>query len=388
MPHFVAKSLAIPSFPFESEGYEFAYLASGSLESLVCVKTDNKRFFLSIKKRPHDYLVSFDKLTRISPIGYIKKALELFSQVSQAEITHSNLSNISMRQKQKSDLLKEPAFFLEAFHPEQEIWVEVGFGSGRHLLHQAEQNPDKLFIGIEIHKPSIEQVVRLIELKAIKNIYIAAFDARLLCEILPANSVGKIFVHFPVPWDKKPNRRIISETFIQESTIILKPGGTLELRTDSDKYFHYSFQTFMKMNAICLEVHKNRDLAVSSKYEDRWKRMEKDIYDVIMTNDVQSPQKHLQYDFSMDGAPFHRIAECFKNQTFKEDGYFMHLEKLYRICDDTGIICLTLGDYVKPEHKYVYISKDRSVFFPDNPLPTPSNIAAHRHLKRWINEHQ
>lgn len=388
MPHFVAKSLAIPSFPFESEGYAFRYIAEGPLESLIHVQVENRDFFLSLKKRSDDYLVSFDKLTRISPIGYIKKALELFSQASNAEITHSNLTNITMRQKQKSTLLKEPAFFIDDFKPQQEIWVEVGFGSGRHLLHQAEQNPNILFIGIEIHKPSIEQVIRLIELKEISNIYIAAFDARLLCEILPANSVGKIFVHFPVPWDKKPNRRIISETFIQESTTILKPGGTLELRTDSDKYFRYSFQTFMKMNRICLEVHKNRDLAVSSKYEDRWKRMEKDIYDVIMTNEVASPQKHLQYDFGMGGADFKKLSEHFQNHTFKEDGYFMHLEKLYRISDEAGLLCLTLGDYVKPEHKYVHITKEDSSFFPDSPLPTPANIAAHKHLKRWINEHQ
>jgi len=50
----------------------------------------------------------------------------------------------------------------------------VGFGSGRHLLHQAINNPDILFIGIEIHFPSIEQVLKQI---TIKNLHVVSVDS-------------------------------------------------------------------------------------------------------------------------------------------------------------------------------------------------------------------
>ncbi len=57
-----------------------------------------------------------------------------------------------------------------------------------------------------------------------------------LWNLLTSNKVEKIFVHFPVPWDKKPHRRIFSNEFINEALRILKIKGTLELRTDSRKY--------------------------------------------------------------------------------------------------------------------------------------------------------
>lgn len=130
--------------------------------------------------------------------------------------------------------LKNIEFFASDFKENREIRVEIGFGSGRHLLHQAQNNPNVLFIGIEIHKPSIEQVLKQINIQNIKNIYILEYDARLFMELLPSNSVGKIFVHFPVPWDKKPHRRVISAAFVNEAKRVLMAQGTLELRTDSD----------------------------------------------------------------------------------------------------------------------------------------------------------
>jgi len=56
-------------------------------------------------------------------------------------------------------------------------------------------------------------------------------------ELIPSNIVGKVYVHFPVPWDKKPHRRVISTSFIEESRRVLKVGGQLELRTQ--RYCHY-----------------------------------------------------------------------------------------------------------------------------------------------------
>ena len=65
-----------------------------------------------------------------------------------------------------------------------------------------------------------------------------------LYEMLPSNRCTQIFVHFPVPWDKRPHRRVISPSFLAESMRVLEKGGRLELRTDSDKYFWYSLETF------------------------------------------------------------------------------------------------------------------------------------------------
>lgn len=81
------------------------------------------------------------------------------------------------------------------------------------MLHNAKNHPEILHIGLEIHSPSLEQVARQIGLLELDNILILAYDARIFLELLPSNILDKIFIHFPVPWDKQPNRRILNKAF-------------------------------------------------------------------------------------------------------------------------------------------------------------------------------
>ncbi len=99
----------------------------------------------------------------------------------------------------------------------RDVSIEIGFGSGKHILYQAKKNPHELFIGIEIHTPSAQQLLRQIELQNIENIWVINYDARLLLEMIASNSINRVFVHFPVPWDKKPHRRVISQSFLKEA---------------------------------------------------------------------------------------------------------------------------------------------------------------------------
>ena len=53
-----------------------------------------------------------------------------------------------MYHREKESALKPISFFAKSFPEVKEIWGEVGFGSGVHLIHQAQENPDVLHIGI------------------------------------------------------------------------------------------------------------------------------------------------------------------------------------------------------------------------------------------------
>ncbi len=97
---------------------------------------------------------------------------------------------------------------------QNEIYIEIGFGSGRHLLYQAKINPNALIIGVEIYTPALEQVAKLALDQGIKNVLLIKTDARLLLSIMESNLIDKIFLHFPVPWDKKPHRRVVGLNFI------------------------------------------------------------------------------------------------------------------------------------------------------------------------------
>ena len=389
MPNIQTKKLVYKVFPLQKDGYTFHYIATSDKinEKLIYTTFEDKRFFLKVVEREDDFLIKYDKLTRVNPVSIIKNALKAFQDLHDLEVTFSNIESKKETQHlEKSDAyLKKISYFAHDFKTDREIWVEVGFGSGRHLLHQALTNPHIQFIGLEIHGPSIEQVIKQCKLQNIDNLLLAAFDARIFLEFLPSNSVGKIFVHFPVPWDKKPHRRVISPTFIDESTRVLKELGTLELRTDSENYYAYAYETFMGLNKSDLQIRKNQEIAISSKYEDRWRRKEKNIYDITLTNHDKSAQKEKIATLTFQDTPlFKKIKENFTPHVFKGDDYFVHFERLYEIGEDAGVLKLSFGAFEKCEHKYLIFNNNKIQYFPYEALPITQNLKSHKKIEEFL----
>ena len=166
---------------------------------------------------------------------------------------------------------------------------------------------------------------------------------------------------------------------------MLKPGGRLELRTDSDNYFDYSFATFMGLNRNHLEIHKNRALEVSSKYEDRWRRMEKNIYDVILHNEEQSPEAEAIAPFVFETrAANPGTLEALNGRILRFEEGFVHFERLYRTHEGRYIFRLSMGPYARPEHLYLLLD-DTPSYFPTPPVRSRTNAGAHALLQEALN---
>jgi tRNA (guanine-N7-)-methyltransferase len=191
-----------------------------------------------------------------------------------------------------------------------------------------------------------------------------------------------------VPWDKKPHRRVISKSFIEESQRILKKDGRLELRTDSQNYYEYSYELFTSLNQVEFIVRKNMDLPINSKYEDRWKRMEKNIYDLILINQIHSPPKEfgksLKFQKDIDLA---KLKKRFKNIVIKGDDFFVHFERLYEVKDkNIAVIKLSFGANEACEHKYLIFNNNKIQYFPFESLPTKQNLKAHQKIEEFLYE--
>ena len=391
MPHIVIKEPVDFYFPVKKDEFKFLWIAKPFLnakDSLVGVLYKDFKFLITIKKSKKDELIiKCDKITRPSQTTIAKKVLKSFCEIFKCQIVRTNISNIKEHHlKRSKDFLKDINFFIDKFPKDKEVWIEIGFGSGRHLIYQAKKNPDTLFIGIEIYKPSIEQVLKQIQIQKIKNIFLIDYDARLFLEFVPSNRVGKIFIHFPVPWDKKPHRRVVSKKFIQEIKRVLKVDGTLELRTDSKNYFDYSLGLFLEENRVKLEVDKNIDVLVSSKYEDRWKRLKKDIFDLRFFNLEES--KELKIDFDFEFKKEFNIEKIIKNFDIKPkvfDDFFIHFEKMYKIDKNRALLKLSFGNFDKSEHRYILIDENKASYFPKKPIISRANIDAHKKIEELLN---
>ena len=334
-------------------------------------------------------MIKADKVTRISPVTVMKNALNAYVNLNEANVLFTNTNNLKFKDEAKNEYLKDINYFVDDFNTDKEIQIEIGFGSGRHLLHQAKTNPDVQFVGLEIHYPSIEQLLKQLELQNITNILVVNYDARLFMEFIESNKVGKIFVHFPVPWDKKPHRRIYSNEFVNEALRVLKVGGTLELRTDSRKYFDFCTEVLTNLPKGKITIDINKDLAVSSKYEDRWKKQGKNIYDVVLEAQDIDENINLNFDFSFDfKVDYENTLKTIPTKSIIETDYFIHVEELYIIekANNSGLIKLTMGNFDRPITKYLYINEGKISYYQGNPLPTSSNINAHKKLKEILNK--
>jgi tRNA (guanine-N7-)-methyltransferase len=117
-------------------------------------------------------------------------------------------------------------------------WLEIGFGSGEHLAHQAEDHPETGFIGCEIFENGIVKLLAQIEHRGLDNIRIFTDDARLLIAALPPASTERIFILFPDPWPKQRHhkRRVVSRETLDGLAKIMTDNGELHLATDDEDY--------------------------------------------------------------------------------------------------------------------------------------------------------
>ena len=122
--------------------------------------------------------------------------------------------------------------------PVEDAWLEIGFGSGEHLLWQAEWYPDVGFIGCESFINGVASLLGAIEDGNLRTIRVHDGDARDVLAWLPEASIGRVFLLFPDPWPKKRQlkRRLLTREFVSALARILRKGGEFRFASDDADY--------------------------------------------------------------------------------------------------------------------------------------------------------
>src|SRR5262245_60391997 len=134
----------------------------------------------------------------------------------------------------------------------REVWLEIGFGGGEHLVWQARAHPDVGFLGCEPFEDGVIKVLSAIEVDGLTNVRVLAGDARPLLRHLPRAGIGRVFILFPDPWPKKRHhkRRLVSAATVAEIVRVLRPGGELRMATDAAEYASAMLQAAMHNKAL------------------------------------------------------------------------------------------------------------------------------------------
>lgn len=148
-----------------------------------------------------------------------------------------------------------PRFGLE-FHPEPidlpalfgrmaPCTMEIGFGNGEHLLARAVAEPQRDFLGVEVHRAGVGHLLNGASAAGIHNLRILCHDAIevLQAQIAP-QALDEVQILFPDPWPKARHhkRRLVQPAFVALVATRLASGGRLLLATDWQPYAEYMQQ--------------------------------------------------------------------------------------------------------------------------------------------------
>ncbi len=134
---------------------------------------------------------------------------------------------------------------LAALFPEAErIWLEIGFGGGEHMIHQARENPGVGILGCEPFINGVAMLLSAIERAGVENLRVHAGDARDLLDVLPPGSVDRAFLLYPDPWPKKRHwkRRFVNPEQLDQLAHALRPGAELRVATDVEDYVRHTLE--------------------------------------------------------------------------------------------------------------------------------------------------
>ncbi len=143
---------------------------------------------------------------------------------------------------------RAPLDLAARFPGAREIWLEIGFGGGEHLVHQARQNPQAGIIGCEPFINGVAMLLSKIRDAQVDNLAIHPGDARDLFDVLPAGSLSKAFLLYPDPWPKKRHhrRRFVTPEHLGPLAACMKPGAELRVATDIADYVRQTLEEVPK----------------------------------------------------------------------------------------------------------------------------------------------
>ena len=158
--------------------------------------------------------------------------------------------------------------------------LEIGFGNAEHLVQQAINHPNTLFIGSEVYMSGIGTLISEIKENNMKNIKIFSDDIRLLLDQETTEIFDSVQIICPDPWpkDRHHKRRLINKDFLSMIHSFIKDKGNLYISTDWKNYAESiqdllgSTNLFKESKKIYLE--KNR----LTKFEKRGENEGREIY--------------------------------------------------------------------------------------------------------------
>jgi len=151
----------------------------------------------------------------------------------------------------------------EIFHNNNPVFLEIGSGKGEFISEYSLLHPEQNFIGFEVRRKRVDNILRKLDLGKHINVRLATFKIDANIEnIIPGNSIEGVFIQHPDPWPKRKHfkRRLVQQTFLDALSKIIRQGGFIQVSTDHDEYAGWIWKEFSKRKDFSPKVVDNISL--------------------------------------------------------------------------------------------------------------------------------
>ena len=172
---------------------------------------------------------------------------ETFSNVIQPELLSVQNDTFHLKGKWKSDFFKND-------HP---IVLELGCGKGEYTIYLAEQNPYINYIGIDIKGARFWRGAKTALEKGLENTAFLRTQIEQISSCFVEGEVDEVWITFPDPQIKykRTKHRLTRPELLMDYKKILKTGGAIHLKTDSEFLFGYTLATVAQIGKIIYAHH-------------------------------------------------------------------------------------------------------------------------------------
>ena len=145
--------------------------------------------------------------------------------------------------------------------PGRELWLEIGFGGGEHMLAQAAANPGVQVLGAEPFINGVAKLLAAIERSGVANVSVTDHDARDVMDVLPEGSVARAFLLYPDPWPKARHhkRRFVNPAQMEQLARVMRPGAELRVATDIEDYVRHTLEVVTRDSRFAWTAEGPRD---------------------------------------------------------------------------------------------------------------------------------
>lgn len=154
--------------------------------------------------------------------------------------TFANLFQLTYEQVTKEGFALKGKWNKEFFKNDNPIVLELGCGKGEYTVGLAKKYPNKNFIGIDIKGARLWRGCKTSNEDKMTNVAFVRTHIQMIESYFAQNEVSEIWITFPDPQLKKPNKRLTCERFLKLYKNILKQDGIVHLKTDSQELYEYT----------------------------------------------------------------------------------------------------------------------------------------------------